>query len=43
MPRLPGLRPREVAAILERTGFEFARRSGNHRIYVKADLGVTVP
>lgn len=43
MTRLPGLRPREVAAILERAGFGLARQSGSHRIYVKADLGVTIP
>jgi len=43
MARLPGLRPREVAAILEKAGFKLARQSGSHRIYVKANLGVTVP
>jgi predicted RNA binding protein YcfA (HicA-like mRNA interferase family) len=43
MTRLPGLRPREVAAILEKAGFAFVRQRGGHRIYVKEHIGVTVP
>jgi predicted RNA binding protein YcfA (HicA-like mRNA interferase family) len=43
MTRLPGLRPREVAAILEKSGFTFIRQRGSHRIYVKEHVGVIVP
>jgi predicted RNA binding protein YcfA (HicA-like mRNA interferase family) len=43
MTRLPALRPREVAAILQRAGFDFIRQRGSHRMYVKGHLGVTVP
>jgi predicted RNA binding protein YcfA (HicA-like mRNA interferase family) len=43
MTRLPGLRPREVAAALERAGFRFARQRGSHRIYIKEGIGVIIP
>jgi predicted RNA binding protein YcfA (HicA-like mRNA interferase family) len=43
MTRLPGLRPRDVAAALERSGFKFARQRGSHRIYVKEGIGVIIP
>jgi len=28
---------------LERAGFTFIRQKGSHRIYLKDDIGVTVP
>jgi predicted RNA binding protein YcfA (HicA-like mRNA interferase family) len=28
---------------LERAGFSFVRQKGSHRIYVKGDIGVTLP
>lgn len=43
MAKLPGVRPREAAAVLLRAGFELARQSGGHRIYVKGNVGVTIP
>jgi predicted RNA binding protein YcfA (HicA-like mRNA interferase family) len=43
MTKLPGVRPREAAAALLKAGFEFARQRGGHRIYVKGNVGVTVP
>ena len=43
MTKLPGVRPREAAAVLIRAGFEYARQRGSHRIYVKGSVGVTVP
>jgi predicted RNA binding protein YcfA (HicA-like mRNA interferase family) len=43
MTRLPGLKPREVASVLERAGFKFIRQRGSHRIYVKGSVGVIVP
>ena len=43
MPKLPVLTPREVIAALERAGFMFERQKGSHRIYVKGNIGVTVP
>jgi predicted RNA binding protein YcfA (HicA-like mRNA interferase family) len=44
MPRPPVLKPREVAAILERLGFFEVRQRGSHRQYRHADgRGTTVP
>jgi predicted RNA binding protein YcfA (HicA-like mRNA interferase family) len=43
MTKLPGVRPREAAAVLLRAGFEYVRQRGGHRIYVKGNVGVTVP
>jgi predicted RNA binding protein YcfA (HicA-like mRNA interferase family) len=43
MPKLPGLRPREAASVLLKTGFTFIRQKGSHRIYVKGRLAVTLP
>lgn len=43
MPKLPVLKPREVIKVLERAGFVFERQKGSHKIYVKNNLGVTVP
>ena len=33
MPKLPRLAAREIIAVLEKTGFSLARRSGSHMIY----------
>jgi predicted RNA binding protein YcfA (HicA-like mRNA interferase family) len=42
--KLPILRPREVAAILERLGFFEVRQRGSHRQYRHPDgRGTTVP
>ena len=42
--KLPVLRPREVAAILERLGFVEVRQRGSHRQYRHPDgRGTTVP
>jgi predicted RNA binding protein YcfA (HicA-like mRNA interferase family) len=43
MSKLPSLTPRDVARILLRAGFDFERQKGSHRIYLKADLAVTLP
>lgn len=43
MSKLPALKPREVIKVLERAGFKFERQKGSHRIYIKDNLGVTVP
>lgn len=43
MARLPPLRPKEIARILEKIGFVFVRQRGSHRIYVRGSVGVTVP
>ena len=43
MAKLPGVKPREAAAVLLKAGFEFARRRGSHRMYVKGSIGVTIP
>jgi predicted RNA binding protein YcfA (HicA-like mRNA interferase family) len=43
-PKLPVLRPREVAAILEKLGFVEVRQRGSHRQYRHPDgRGTTVP
>lgn len=44
MPKPPVLKPREVAAILERLGFVEVRHRGSHRQYRHPDgRGTTVP
>ena len=44
MPDVPVLRPREVAALLERLGFIEVRQRGSHKQYRHADgRGTTVP
>ncbi len=43
MPKLPVLKAKGVAKILEDAGFVFVRQKGSHRIYVKNFVGVTVP
>ena len=44
MPKLPRLTAREIAAVLERTGFALTRQSGSHQIYKNAaGKRVTVP
>ncbi len=44
MPRPPVLKPKEVAAILEKLGFVEVRQRGSHRQYRHADgRGTTVP
>lgn len=43
MAKLPAVTPREAAAALLKAGFEFARQRGSHRIYVKGNVGVTIP
>lgn len=36
MPKLPRVTARQVAAVLEKTGFSLARQSGSHMIYKNA-------
>lgn len=43
MSKLPALKPREVIKALERASFIFIRQKGSHRIYMKGNLGITVP
>ena len=44
MASVPVLKPREVARLLERLGFDEARQRGSHRQYRHADgRGTTVP
>lgn len=44
MASLPALKPREVAALLVRLGFQEVRQRGSHRQYRHADgRGTTVP
>jgi len=44
MPKPPVLKPKEVAAILEKLGFVQARQRGSHRQYRHSDgRGTTVP
>jgi predicted RNA binding protein YcfA (HicA-like mRNA interferase family) len=42
-PKLPFLKPREVIKVLEKLGFVFVRQKGSHRIYVKGNIGITIP
>ena len=44
MGKLPTLKPREVASLLEKRGFAEVRQRGSHRQYRHADgRGTTVP
>ena len=43
MPKLPALKPREVIQALEKAGFKFIRQKGSHKIYIKENVGITVP
>ncbi len=44
MGNVPVLKPREVAAILERLGFAEVRQRGSHKQYRHADgRGTTIP
>lgn len=43
MPKLPALKSKQVIKVLEKAGFVFARQKGSHAIYVKDNLGVTIP
>lgn len=43
MSRLPVLKPRQTIKVLEKAGFSFIRQKGSHKIYVKANIGITVP
>ncbi len=42
--RLPRLTATQIIRVLEKCGFEFARQSGSHKIYINTeDRRVTVP
>ena len=44
MPRLPILKPREVAALLQKQGFTEVRQRGSHKQFRHPDgRGTTVP
>ena len=43
MPRLPAIKPKEAIKVLEKAGFCFIRQRGSHRIYIKENVGMTVP
>mgnify|MGYP003869428215 CR=1 FL=1 len=44
MPGIPVLKPREVAAVLERLGFKVVRQRGSHVQYRHVDgRGTTIP
>ncbi len=43
MTKLPALKPREAIEVLEKAGFSFTRQKGSHRIYIKGNIGVTIP
>jgi len=41
--RIAALTPKQIAAVLERMGYEFIRQRGSHRIYVKEQRQIVVP
>lgn len=43
MTKLPALKPKQVIKVLVKAGFVFARQKGSHRMYVKDNVGVTIP
>ncbi|MDD5455014.1 MAG: type II toxin-antitoxin system HicA family toxin [Candidatus Ratteibacteria bacterium] len=43
MSKLPALKPEQVIRALKNAGFSFVRQKGSHRIYVKGNIGITLP
>ncbi len=43
MSKLPQIKAKEVARILEKIGFKFVRQKGSHKIFIKENLAITVP
>lgn len=45
MPKLPSLKPKEIAKLLEKAGFQLKRVTGSHYIYYKKGVRrpVSVP
>ena len=43
MTKLPAFKPKEVVKILEKVGFCFIRQKGSHCIYIKRNIGITIP
>ena len=43
MTKFPALKPRQVIRVLKKAGFVFVRQKGSHAIYVKGNIGLTVP
>ena len=43
MTKLPALKPKQVMKALEKAGFSFVRQKGSHCIYVKGNIGITIP
>lgn len=43
MPKLPILTAKQVVKVLGKAGFIFIRQKGSHAMYVKDNLGITIP
>jgi len=43
LPKLPQLTPSEAESMLLKSGFEFIRSKGSHRIYMKGNKRIVVP
>ena len=43
MPKQPRLRADEAESLLLRSGFQYIRSKGSHRIYKKGDTRIVVP
>lgn len=43
MPKLPILKPKEMARMLERAGYCFIRQKGSQRLYRKNNINITIP
>lgn len=43
MPKLPAIKPKQAIKVLEKAGFSFRRQKGSHRLYVKNNIGITIP
>lgn len=43
MSKIPALKPAQAIKVLKKAGFYFVRQKGSHRIYVKGNIGITVP
>ncbi|MDP2633013.1 MAG: type II toxin-antitoxin system HicA family toxin [Candidatus Curtissbacteria bacterium] len=40
---MKSVKPRQLIKVLEANGFEFIRQKGNHRLFKKDNLRVTIP
>jgi predicted RNA binding protein YcfA (HicA-like mRNA interferase family) len=43
MTKLPAIKSKELEKVLLKTGFEFVRQKGSHRMYIRGIYKVVIP